>query len=298
MATRRQATLYGQQPYDSTLKALFEADTTDMLSFVVGAPVKQFTELTGEALKPPLRVDRGYEVWREGKLHVVHIEMETDGDEDMALRMHEYFGILYRKYKKPIISVVMYPFRTTVPEPPLRVFSDGTEVLMFQYRVKKLWEEDARQFMQEWPAGLYVLAPTMRHADYALLSSALDTMAQFYARQRRALRTRLLWFDLFLTRTDTVSAEDRRRIMQKLDQFDDLLAQGHYVQRKMAEREVETLQNLALELIKESFPSLTQVAQPQIKNITKPDSLNALIKGLAKAQDEQTARILLDMFAV
>ncbi|HEU5383232.1 MAG TPA: hypothetical protein VFV38_48145 [Ktedonobacteraceae bacterium] len=90
--------------------------------------------------------------------------------------------------------------------------------------------------------------------------------------------------------------------MQKLDQFDDLLAQGHYVQRKMAEGKeigrIETLQNLALEFIKESFPSLTQVAQPQIKNITKPDSLNALIKGLAKAQDEQTARILLDMFAV
>lgn len=309
MAIRKKTALRYQQPYDSTLKALFEANTADMLSFVVGATVERITELTGETLKPPLRVDRGYEVWRNGKLHVVHVEMETDGDDDMDARMLEYFGILYHRYKKPIISVVMYPFQTTTPEPPLEVSSDDEEVMRFKYRVRKLWEEDARQFIQEWPASLYALVPTMKNADYEVLSQALDAIAVFYARQHRLLRIRLLWFDLFLTRTKTVTAEDRRRIMQKLDQFDSLLAQSRYVQKKMAEGEekgkekgkeegrIKTLQDLACELIEESFPALAQLARQQIEGMTNPASLNMLVKSLAKAQDEPTVRTLLDMYA-
>lgn len=49
-----------------------------MVPFVVGAPVERIVELTGETLKPPLRVEGGYEVWCNGKLRVVHIEMEKN----------------------------------------------------------------------------------------------------------------------------------------------------------------------------------------------------------------------------
>lgn len=35
MAIRKKTALRYQQPYDSTLKALFEANTADMLSFVI-----------------------------------------------------------------------------------------------------------------------------------------------------------------------------------------------------------------------------------------------------------------------
>ena len=92
--------------------------------------------------------------------------------------------------------------------------------------------------------------------------------------------------------------------MQKLDQFDSLLSQSRYVQKKMAEGEekgkaegrIETLQGLAIELIEENFPSLAEVSRQQVKNITIPDSLNALTKSIARAMDEQTVRTLLDMY--
>lgn len=97
--------------------------------------------------------------------------------------------------------------------------------------------------------------------------------------------------------------------MQKLDQFDSLLAQSRYVQKKMAEGEekgkekgkeegrIKTLQDLACELIEESFPALAQLARQQIEGMTNPASLNMLVKSLAKAQDEPTVRTLLDMYA-
>ena len=323
MPMLKKVALY-QQPYDSTLKALFEANTADMLSFILGGPVEQITELTGEVLKPPLRIDRTYKVWCNGKLRIAYIELETDGGNDMGARMLEYFGIVYRKYRVPIIAIVMYPFRTTVPEPPLCVCDDTGEILRFQYRVIKLWEKDARQFMEEWPASLYTLVPTMKGANYALLSQALDAMAALYVGQHRMLRTSLLWFDLFLSRTDTVSAEDRRRIMQKLDQFDSLLSQSRYVQKKMAEGaekgkiegkaegkiegkaegkaegkiegRIEALQDLAIEFLDENFSALAQDARPRVKRTTNFDALNTLLKGLMRARDEQTVLMLLDRF--
>lgn len=140
------ALLQQQQPYDSTLKALFEESTVDMVSYLIGEPVEQLTELSGEVLKPPLRVDRGYMVWSQGRERIVHIELETEEDGETPVRMLEYFGIFYRKYRKPISSVILYPFHTSVADPPLRI-GEGEDEHVFKYRVKKLWEEDARQFM-------------------------------------------------------------------------------------------------------------------------------------------------------
>ena len=71
---KKDTALYRQQPYDSTLKALFESSTHDMLDFAAGSPVKRVTELSGEVLKPPLRIDRGYKGWYKGTAHIVHVE--------------------------------------------------------------------------------------------------------------------------------------------------------------------------------------------------------------------------------
>lgn len=96
--------------------------------------------------------------------------------------------------------------------------------------------------------------------------------------------------------------------MQKLDQFDSLLSQSRYVQKKRAEGKeegkaegkaegrIEALQDLAIEFFEENFPALAQDAQQRIKHTTNPDSLNTLIKGLIRAQDEQTVLALLDAF--
>ena len=85
--------------------------------------------------------------------------------------------------------------------------------------------------------SIYALLPTMDGADYALLSQALDEMKERYAGQARKLATQLLWFGTFLRRTDTVSLEDKRRLQKKMDQFDSLLEENPFVQKKSAEAE-------------------------------------------------------------
>ena len=76
-------------------------------------------------------------VWSQGRERIVHIELETEEDGETPVRMPEYSGIFYRKYRKLIIPVIMYPFRTSVAEPPLRI-GEGEDEQVFKYRVKKL----------------------------------------------------------------------------------------------------------------------------------------------------------------
>ena len=291
---------YQQQPYDSTLKSLLRDQAEELLSlFVEGAEYQD--ELSEESLKPPLRADRVYLVTYRGKLHVLHIELETATDSEIGERLLEYFGILYRKYKRPMISLVLYPFRTRLPESPLRVTVGDDDVLIFHYRVIAFWKLKAQQYLDRHDVSIYALLPTMDGADYALLAQALDEMKKWYTGQARKLATQLLWFGTFLKRTDTVSLEDKRRLQKKMDQFDSLLEENPFVQKKSAEAEergkVIALQSVVVKVVRGRFPALAELAQEQVTKIDKPDALDFLFDKVSTAPDEATVRFLLNSSA-
>jgi hypothetical protein len=308
--TRKHANRAQHKPYDGALKGLFALHTHDMLSFATGIDIEDVKELSGEALKPPLHLDRVYLVRSKNKSHVVHIELETRGSNEMGYRMLEYFGILLRKYQEPIVPAVIYPFRTTVPDPQVCVTSeDGSTIAAFQYHVLKLWEIEASAFMQAWPPGLYTLLPALKNVDYSMLAQALDIWKVFYAKRNDDLEKQLLWFDVFLTRSDTIVDEDRRKIMQKREEFASLLDQGFYVQKKLAEGKEEglrvgkeeglragsvtTMQRSILIMVQVRFPQLDELALSKVNRCSELAKLDRLFSDLLHATNEQTARYFL-----
>jgi hypothetical protein len=308
--TRKKVARAQQKPYDNALKGLFTLHTREMLSFAAGVKVEEVKELSGEALKPPLHLDRVYLVRCKSRSYVVHIELETRGNTEMGYRMLEYFGILLRKYQEPIIPTVIYPFRTSIPNPQMCVTDDdGNAIAAFHYRAIKLWEIEASDFIRNWPPGLYTLLPALKNVDYSMLAQALDTWKTLYAEKNDALEKQLLWFDVFLTRSDTVLEEDRRKIMQKREDFNNLLDQGFYVQKKLAEGEeigirkgeeigiltgaVATLQRTILAMVQVHTPALTELAQSKVNNCAELSKLDELFNNLLHASDEQTARSIL-----
>lgn len=134
------------QEYDSSLKALLQQQTPEILGLLIEG-AEFVGELNSEVLKPqtPLRVDKVYEIRYRQQLHVFHLELETGSNKKMSRRMLVYNALLYEEHEKPVISMVMYPFRTTLPETPLRVFSGEQEIIHFDYRVLPLWELLAQQ---------------------------------------------------------------------------------------------------------------------------------------------------------
>jgi hypothetical protein len=150
--------------------------------------------------------------------------------------------------------------------------------------LKSLLEDQAREIIPYLVEG-------------AELSRALDEMKEYYTGRERKLATQLLWFGTFLQRTDTVSLEDKRRIEEKMDQFDSLLEQNPYVQKKSAEAEekgeVKALQRSVVNIVRRRFPALTDLAQLQVTQINKPDVLDYLIEQVSTAPDEAMVRQLL-----
>ena len=340
---------HNPQPYDTTLKSLFEGHASEIISHLV--PEARFVEeLNDEVLKPPLRADRVYLVEVDTIYNVLQIEMETKGDPDIAYRLLEYYGILLKKHRKSLISVVLYPFRTTLPEPMLKVVVSEEEVLTFRFRVIALWKLQAQHYLDKHVIGLYPLLPTMQGATYDLLLQALDEMRVHYAENSRLLTERLLWFGIFLKRTDMLTEKDKRKMEETIDQFDSLLAESSFVQKKMAEaraiaearaaeaeaqaraaeaeaqaraaeaeakikiaeaevkatkeaeaklteREVRGLREILVDVVEGRFPPLMELAQQKVTEVKEPAVLRMLVKGMATAPDEATARWVLTKLA-
>lgn len=267
--------------------------------FVEGIEYQQ--ELSEKALKPSLTVDSIYLIKHDGVLEILHVEIETEPKSEMPHRMLEYYGILHRKHKKAIISLVVCPFRTNIADPPLLITSGGEEVLVFHYRVIRLWTYKAQKYLDQHMVSIYALLPTMDGADYEMLAQALDEMKAWYVGQPKRLATHLLWFGTFLYRTDTVSSEDKERIAEKMENLDSLLDENPFVQKRRAEGKeeglAEGLQKALITVVEGRFPLLVELAQQRVPQVTKPDTLNLLLKGITAAPDEATARWLLDTLA-
>src|SRR5947209_4788872 len=144
-----------EQPYDSSFKALLDDQTTAMLSFLLGEEVLSAYELKEslfkrEAVKPALRVDCAYVVQSRKygqeriRTYIVHIKFETAPSSEIEERLFEYYALLLRKHKRPIVQLLVCPFQTPLPTPPHRVTMEDGEVLQeFRYRAVALWRWEA-----------------------------------------------------------------------------------------------------------------------------------------------------------
>ena len=83
-------------------------------------------------------------------------------------------------FMMPVISIIVYPFPTTVAESPFSEMSGNVELLQFHFQVLCLWQLEAEYFVQERLVSMYALLPTMRGANEHLLSQAIDELIQQY----------------------------------------------------------------------------------------------------------------------
>ncbi len=69
-----------------------------------------------------------YNIRYKGLAHILNVELQTDEDKTMHLRLLQYHVNLHAKYEKPVLSVILYPFEQNVPVPPYKEMS-GDEAL-------------------------------------------------------------------------------------------------------------------------------------------------------------------------
>jgi hypothetical protein len=289
-----------QQPYDNLLKSLLEGQEKQMLPYFL--PGAEYLEtLNVEVIRPPLRVDRVYQVKYNGRKAVAHIEFESGPNNNMAVRLAEYHTFLHRKYKLPVKSVIIYPFPTKMAVPPLLERLGDEDIMIFHFRVFPLWELQAEQYINEQAVVMYALLPTMEGANAPLLHKAIDEMVKYYQGNDAKLAAELRWMGIVLRRVRTLSRTDKREIQERLNMWDDLMERDPKMRKIRKESEAkglaEGLQKAVITAVKLRFPPLTELAQRKVSRVRQPDVLNLLLDQMTEVPDEDAARSLLDRIA-
>jgi predicted transposase YdaD len=293
-----------QQPFDSSLKDLVQEQAAEIIPHLLEGA--QFIDtLNVEIIRPTMRADRVYLVRYRGRPHILHIEFETGADNEMASRLLVYHVVIWRDNRLPVISIILYPFRTSIAESPLQEVSGTEELLTFHFRVLPLYKLNAQQYVQDQAICMYPLLATMDGADDILLLQAIDKLVEYYKYSESKLARRLLWLGTFMRRADTVLPQHKHKVEERLSMFNDLLEHDPYVQQQRAlgeakgraegkaEGEMETLQRVIVNMVIDRFPTLVELAQKRVMQIKKPEAFYLLISQLNTAPDEHIARFLL-----
>lgn len=219
----------------------------------------------------------------------------------MSLRMLIYHTLLYTTYRKPVISLILYPFRTHLPSPPLVEVSAGREALKFWYHVLPLWEIHAQPFLEEHITAMYPLLPTMKGVTAEMMFQAIKEMAQVY--NRDDLSRRLGWLDTLMQRADMLPSIEKQTVKEYLEMFnqqselDDLLEESTFL-RKFSDRAVgkatiQEMQRAVMDVLQARFPALTDFAQEKVFQISQTEVLHFLVSRVAIAPNEDAIRLLL-----
>jgi flagellar biosynthesis/type III secretory pathway protein FliH len=271
---QKRTPLEQQQPYDNALKSLLEGQEAQILpQFLPGAVYQETCDI--EVIRPILRTDRVYKVWYKGVLHILHLEFQTSADADMAKRLLEYHAYLYAKYGIPVISIIIYLFRTKVAVSPLEEISDGEVILRFHFRVFPLWVLEAARYMEDHIIAMYALLPAMAGANAHVLEQAIAEMIEYYKNDEITLARDLRWMGIMLRRTDCVLEEEKRMIQERLSMYDDLMENDPEMKRLRAKYAAEGLAE--------------GLAEGEAKGLAKGEA-KGLAKGEAKGLSEGLAK--------
>jgi len=140
------------------------------------------------------------------------------------------------------------------------------------------------------------LLPAMKGANASLLLQAINEMELKYT--RTDFVRHLVRFRTILRRSMTLSVQDKQIMENHMDiTYDSLLDEDPEIQERVAKAKIAGQQKAVLDFMEVRFPSLIQVAQEQVIRLNKPDELSRLMKQIALAPDESTARWVLSTFA-
>ena len=134
------------QRFDSTLKELVQKQPQEILNVFLPGAIYQET-LNVESIRPTIRADKVFKVMYNKQDCILHIEFQSSYDKDMPSRLLKYNVALYEEHDLTVISIVVYLFRAKLPEPPFIIKAGDEKVIIFQFKVLPLFEQDAEKYV-------------------------------------------------------------------------------------------------------------------------------------------------------
>jgi hypothetical protein len=303
------------QPYDASFKGWIMQQAPAILPVLLPGTHYQ-KALNVEALRPPMRMDKVFQVRYHDEEHILHFEFEVGYDKELKSRLLVYNSILYRDHRLPVLTVVVYPFRVKMAKSPLSILCRKKPVLTFVFETFPLFKLNAKEMLKERHTCMYALLPTMKNVDADLMEQAVRELAEVYRYEKHILAEQFIWMRAFLDRTTTVKGIKKEQIRARLDMFEQLFEESPTIQnavQRLAEKRlarerqearqegrqeglleaIQVLQRSLVNIIRVKYPDLTELAQLQATRIDKLDELDLLIQQVMDATDADAARKLI-----
>ncbi|TMC23957.1 MAG: hypothetical protein E6J34_01290 [Chloroflexi bacterium] len=296
------------QQYDASLKDLVEQQAAAILPLLLPGAVYKGT-LNVEMIRPAVRADKVFLIDYKGTKHILHLEFETGADNHMAARMLAYNAILYHDQHRPVISILVYPFKTTMARTPLVIENEDGLLIHFKFVVLPLFTLDAEQYVRAHATCIYPLLPAMEGVTHELMQQVMNELAELYREDETTLAQQYAWIKLLLERSGTVPLEEKSKIMEVLNMFDHLWNESPMVKKMKEESEargvaigeargkaegaLQVSREILINLVKARFPSLADLAQQKAAQMSNVGAIEHLIELIGTASDEHMACWLL-----
>lgn len=121
-----------------------------------------------------------------------------------------------------VYPAVLCPFPQHVP-PPVREMFQGEAILEFNFRVIRLWEKDAREFLNKHATPIYYLLPVMKNADAGLLGLAIQELAQRFQGDETDLGRHLTGMHMMLQESELLLDEEKLKAQEHLKPYAHLI---------------------------------------------------------------------------
>lgn len=222
-----------------------------------------------------------------GKPALIHIEFQTDYDEEMEVRLLEYNVLASRQYNhRPVRSFVIYLKKgvKVARSPYTRKFPDGQEDHRFSFKVIKLG----------WVGLLPLLTLTKGGKRPEVVNVMIDTLISIGDRDLLAVSKMAggmvfkqprekAWFDRRFGMYQDVLKESW--VWQEIEEG------GREEERKEQQRlRLQEQRQLLIGFVQTRFPEITDLAKQQTESIQDPETLPPLILKLYAAQTVEEAR--------
>ena len=263
-------------PYDTTFKHWLARYGPEIVSALFPSMIYEDV-LEEEVMRPMMRVDKVFKVRYDGIVHILHLEVQTRAESHFPARLLSYTANLHCQYHLPVITIVVYPFETTVAQSPFRMWSQGQETVTFHFQTLLLFELDAEACLNSHWFCLYLLLPTMQGFNAALLDQAMEEMMEFYKDDQGALGEQFLSMLVLLQRSGTIPKEEKPLMEKRLRMFDQIWEESPIIQEIRAGSEqkgrMQTLQRTLINCVESKYPKLADLAQLRAARTRRSEEL-------------------------
>ncbi len=280
------------QVYDASMKELVDRQVKDIVAVLLPGATYENT-LNVEIARPLLRTDKVYIIVYRGKKHILHLEFESGKNTRMGARMLAYNASLHLKYNLPVISIVVYLFKTSMTVSPFVLEGGDGMITTFHFRILPLFLLNTQDYVREHITCMYPLLPTMQGINHELLLSAMKEMEQVYKDDNATLSDFFAYMVVLLERVETIAPLEKARMKEVLNMYSSWWDESPIVQQTKATGKAEGLREGIVDAIKLRFPHLADLARQKVNQMNDPKKLHNLFVQLFAAPDEASVRSLL-----